>query len=202
MNLMIRMLTRTRTAFTAALAALLAGTTLTARAQDPAPAATGSSGGFATTGGDPFAQGEKVLFVGLSVGGGGVYGDVSLPPLNVGMDFAISQYLTVGGLFGFSRYGYYSNDITYLTFVGRMTFHPTFWLTRVKVPIDPYGIATAGYTIGNYSGPNTYRSSYSYLVIGPGVGIRYWFSPHWAGQAETSVGAGVGLAGLAIAYKF
>jgi hypothetical protein len=184
------------------LAALLAGTTLTARAQDPAPAATGSSSDFAISGGDPFAQGEKVLFVGLSLGYyGGVYGEVSLPPINVGMDFAISQYLTVGGLFGFSRYGYRSDDITYLTFAGRMTFHPTFWLKRVKVPIDPYGIATAGYTIGNYSGPDNYRSSYSYPVFGPGVGIRYWFNPRWSGQAETGIGSGLGVASVAIAYK-
>lgn len=200
---MMRMFPCSRSIYSAALAALLIGTTLSAQADEAAPAASSSGSGFATTGGDPFAQGEKVAFLGLSLGYyGGVYGDVSLPPLHVGMDFAISQYLTVGGLFGFSRYGYYNNDITYLTFAGRMTFHPTFWLQRVKVPIDPYGIATAGYTIGSYSGPSSYRSNYSYLVIGPGVGIRYWFNPHWSGQAETGVGSGLGLASFAIAYKF
>jgi hypothetical protein len=183
------------------LAALLIGTTLAARAQETAPAATASSSGFATEGGDPFAQGEKVLFAGLSLGYyGGVYGDVSLPPINVGMDFAVSPYLTVGGLFGFSRYGYSRNDITYLTFAGRMTFHPTFWFKRVSVPIDPYGIATAGYTIGNYSGPGSFN--YSYPVFGPGVGIRYWFNPQWSGQAETGIGSGLGVASVAIAYKF
>jgi hypothetical protein len=199
---MTRFHLRTRSIFAMAFAALLLGTSQSARAQEASSSAPAGSG-FATTGGDPFGAGEKVAFLGLSLGYyGGVYGDVSLPPLNVGMDIAISQYLTVGGLFGFSRYGYYDNDITYLTFAGRMTFHPTFWFTRVKVPIDPYGIATAGYTIGNYSGPNTYRSSYSYLVIGPGVGIRYWFNPHWSGQAETGIGSGLGLASFAIAYKF
>jgi hypothetical protein len=200
---MTRMLSGTRSTLTAVLAAMLIGTSLSARAEESSAAPAASGSGFATAGGDPFGEGEKVLFVGLSLGYyGGVYGDVSMPPIDVGMDFAVSQYLTVGGLFGFSRYGYYNDDITYLTFAGRMTFHPTFWLTHVKVPIDPYGIATAGYTIGSYSGPSTYRSSYSYLVIGPGVGIRYWFSPHWSGQAETGIGSGLGLANFAIAYKF
>lgn len=180
----------------------LAGAGAIRAADAPATAGSSSSSGFATRGTDPFAEDEKVIFAGLSLGyTGGVYGDVSLPPIEAGMDYAINPYLTVGGLLGYSRYGYYSEDISYLTLAGRVTFHPTFWLTHVKVPIDPYGIATAGYTIGNYSGPNTYRSSYSYLVIGPGVGIRYWFNPHWSGQAETSVGSGLGLASIAIAYK-
>lgn len=200
---MMRMPPESRSTFAMALAALLIGTSLGAAAQESTAAPAASGGGFATTGGDPFAQGEKVAFLGLSLGYyGGVYGDVALPPLNIGMDFAVSQYLTVGGLFGFSRYGYYNEDLTYLTFAGRMTFHPTFWFTRVRVPIDPYGIATAGYTIGSYSGPDTYRSSYSYLVIGPGVGCRYWFNPRWSGQAETGIGSGLGLASFAIAYKF
>lgn len=170
-------------------------------AQAQAPASSSSSSGFATVGNDPFAMGEKVVFAGLSLGVfGGVYGTMSVPPLYAGFDYAFHKYMTLGGVFAFSRYDYRTESLTYLTFAARGTFHPIFWLERVKVPIDPYGIATVGWTVGNYSGPGSFN--YSYPVIGPGVGIRYWFNPRWSGQAETGVGSGLGLASVAIAYKF
>ena len=91
-------------------------------------------------------------------------------------------------------------SLSYLTFAARGTFHPLFWFTRMKIPLDPYGIATAGYTVGNWSG--TGGRNFSYLVFGPSVGARYWFLPNLAGQAEAGLGYGVNLASLGLSLKF
>jgi hypothetical protein len=108
--------------------------------------------------------------------------------------------MTLGGLFGYQSYDYVSENLTYYTFAFRGTFHPTFWLKRVKVPIDPYGIATVGYTHYSWSGSGNVNSTG--LLLGPGVGIRYWFSPVLSGQAETGIGNGLGLASIGLAFKF
>lgn len=180
--------------FAAALAVAPASSQETA----PAPAAAPDNG-FATTGGDPFAKGENVIFAALAAGIHGGYGATILPPLTIGFDHAFHDYITAGGMFSFSRYDYINSGLTYLTFVGRGTFHPTMWLKRVKVPIDPYGIAVIGYSHAIWDGPGS--GNYSYAVWGPGVGIRYWFNPRLSGQAESGVGNGVGLLSAGLAYK-
>ena len=171
-----------------------------------APVHGAASGGssFATTGSDPYAMGEKVIFASLSAGGVGYYGNISVPPLLLGFDYGFHQYMTLGGIFGYSRYSYSyigsNDDLTYITIAARGTFHPTFWMKKLKVPLDPYGIATLGYTVGSYSGPGS--RNYSILVIGPSVGARYWFLPNLAGQAEAGLGYGVGLASIGLSLKF
>lgn len=181
---------------TSTLALSLAIATAPVLAQDPAPA----SSGFATEGSDPFAMGEKVVFGALSAGVWGVYGNTVVPPIQFGFDYAFHQYMTLGGLFGYQSYDYVSENLTYYTFAVRGTFHPIFWLTRVKVPIDPYAIATMGYTHYSWSGPGDINSTG--LLLGPGAGIRYWFTANLSGQAETGIGNGLGLASIGLAFKF
>lgn len=166
------------------------------RAQDPAPASTG----FATTGGDPFAMGEKVVFAALSAGVWGVYGNTVVPPVQFGFDYAFHQYMTLGGMFGYQSYSYLKENLSYFTFAFRGTFHPIMWLTRVKAPIDPYGVAMVGYTHYSWSGSGDINSTG--LLLGPGVGIRYWFTPNLSGQAESGVGNGLGLLSAGLALKF
>ena len=173
----------------AAAALVLAFTAGTARADES----------FATTGADPFAKGELVGFAGLSMGVFGVYGSMVVPPLVVGVDYAFHDYITAGGMVGYSSYDYGSGSLSYMTVVGRGTFHPTFWLKKVRVPIDPYGIAILGYSHAFWDGPGS--PTYSYLIIGPGVGIRYWFTSNLSGQAESGVGNGFGLLNLSLALK-
>ncbi len=180
----------------ACLLALTMGSALAAGESAPS-ASSGSS--FATTGADPFAIGEKVAFAGLSVGTFGTYGSSLIPPVSAGFDYAFHEYMTLGGFFAFSRYDLYSADLTYLTFAARGTFHPTFWFKKLKIPLDPYGIATVGYTNASWSG--TGSNTYSYVVIGPSVGVRYWFLPNLAGQAEAGLGYGVSLASIGLALK-
>lgn len=178
------------------LALALAFACAPARAQDPAPA----SSGFATTGGDPFAMGEAVAFAALSVGVWGVSGTTVVPPVQFGFDYAFHQYMTLGGMFVYQSYDFVKENLTYYSFAVRGTFHPIFWLTRVKAPIDPYGIATVGYIHASYSGPGDVSSTG--ILLGPGAGIRYWFNPRLSGQAETGIGNGLGAASVGLAFKF
>ncbi|MDB5049821.1 MAG: hypothetical protein JWO30_2892 [Fibrobacteres bacterium] len=186
----------------AAILAFVAATSLAQGETTTTTTTTTTSGGssFSTSGGDPFSMGETVLFAGLSAGTIGVYGSSLLPPLHIGLDHAFHQYMSIGGVFGFSRYDYSSDDLTYLLFAARGTFHPTMWFSRMRIPLDPYGVATVGYTQANWSGPG--HNHYSYLVIGPSVGARYWFAPNFGGQAEAGLGYGVNLASIGISFKF
>ena len=161
--------------------------------------AAGQTDPIATTGGDPFAAGEMVAFAGLSAGPIGGYGRTLIPPVNAGFDFAFQDYLTAGAYFAFSRYDLYSSDLSYLSFAARGTFHPTFWFQRMKIPLDPYGIATVGFMSASWSGPGS--NTYSQLIIGPSVGARYWFTPRLAAQAEAGLGQGVSLASIGLALK-
>jgi hypothetical protein len=155
---------------------------------------------FATTGGDPFTGTEKVAFAGFSVGYFGTSGNFLIPPMQAGVDIGFHQYMTAGGMFGYSRYDYLKESLQYISFAARGTFHPIFWFTKVPVPLDPYFLATAGYTQAVWSGPGSYN--YSYIVLGPAVGARYWFKPNLAGQAESGFGNGVSLASISLALKF
>lgn len=177
-------------------------------AQAPTTESSSTSSDFATTGGDPFALGEKVLFAQIGIGGFGYYGNTSLPLLSVGMDYAFHKYMTLGGVFSYTSstqdYSVVKYTYSYTSIAFRGTFHPTMWFKRMKIPLDPYGTATLGYTIlsvsskGNGSG---YASSGSSgLFPGVGVGARYWFAPNFAAQAEAGIGRG--LADIGIAYKF
>ena len=161
---------------------------------------TSSGSSVSVSGGDPYAMGEEVLFVSISAPGYGYYGSSLVPPLVVGFDYGFHPYMTLGGIFGFSQYDYVSDNLTYLTFAARGTFHPIFWLNRMRIPLDPYGTATVGYTVANWSGP--YSRNFSRVIVGPGVGARYWFTPKFAGQAEAGLGYGVDLASIGLAFKF
>ena len=168
-----------------------ASTAATAQAPEGSPA------------GDPFALGEKVVFGGLSLEGSGVYGNTVIPPLVGGFDFAFHKYMTLGGLVGYSRNdygsGYSDYSISYITVLARGTFHPLMWLSKLKIPLDPYGVASIGY---NKAIPSwTTSASYSNLILGPSVGARYWFTPGIAVWAESGIGAGLGLLSTGIAFK-
>ncbi len=159
-----------------------------------------ASESFAVEGGDPYKNGELVGFAGLSAGGFGTSGSFLIPPIHIGADLGITEYIGIGGMFAYSRYDYLKYGLQYMTFVARGTFHPIFWFEKMKIPLDPYFIASAGYTIGLWSGPGS--ADYGYVVVSPGVGARYWFKPNLAFQGESGFGFGATLASIGIAYKF
>jgi hypothetical protein len=145
-------------------------------------------------------MGEKVLFGSLSAGTFGMNGRAALPPLSAGFDFAFHKNLTAGGIFAFSANEYRDESLTYLMFAGRGTFHPTFWFQEMTVPLDPYAILTFGYAQSIWTGSGA--NDYSHVVLGPGLGARYWFKPDLAGQAELGLGSGLSLANIGLSYKF
>jgi hypothetical protein len=156
--------------------------------------------------GSPYAQGERVAYASLALGGiGGGYGSTSVPPFIVGMDWGVDKNISAGGFVGFARttynYGYIGSDYdwsyTYIPIAARACYHV---LDVVKdMPLDPYVAVALGYNIVTVSGKYTDNASTSYLLFGADIGARYWFKPNLAGQLE--FGYGLGFVSLGIAYK-
>ena len=158
-----------------------------------------ASDSFAVTGGDPYKPPEMVGFAGLTVGSFGTSGSFLIPPIVLGFDLGITEYIGVGGAFGYSRYDYLKESLQYLSFAARGTFHPIFWFEKMKIPLDPYFIGSVGYTQAVWSGTGSVDG---FVIVSPGVGARYWFKPNLALQAETGIGFGASLASAGIAFKF
>lgn len=160
----------------------------------------------------PFTLGEKVAYAGIGLGGfAGVYGNTTLPPISVGLDYGIADKISVGGLIGFARssfdYTGYSWSYNYIVVAGRGAYHFGDLLKDALkgAALDPYVGLTLGYNIvsASYSGPSggvITGSSGSYLLFGADVGARYWFTQNLGAQLE--IGYGVGILNLGIAYKF
>jgi hypothetical protein len=171
----------------------------------PTSAPTTSTSSASTPSGNPFEVGERVVFAAIGLGSVyGVYGNQSIPPLSVGVDYAYQNMLTIGGVFGYSQstWGYLANDIrySYMTIAARGTFHPTMFLGNLSIPLDPYGAATVGYNIVSVSSSYTgYAGGVSYPMVGLSIGTRYWFTSNLAAQVE--IGFGLGLLNLGISYK-
>ncbi|MBL6445922.1 hypothetical protein JMN32_06360 [Fulvivirga sp. 29W222] len=147
--------------------------------------------------------GMKQLNFGL---GASVYG----VPVYVGMDFGVSDKITIGPRISYrgysERYGIYGKirySVTNISFRG--DYHFGGHISGLPSELDLYGGLSAGYTIwsDNYSGPYAdlidIESSRAFLAAQ--AGARWYFHPNWAANAEFS---GSYLAGLEVglSYKF
>jgi hypothetical protein len=161
-----------------------------------------SSGIFAQ---NSFEKGDKIGQLGIGYGFAGIYGDASVPPISVGLQFGIADNISVGGLAGFTTSSYdlgsnYSWTYTYILVGARGEYH----FLKNKKDLDAYAGATVGFAITSVSEPSGYSGFYSagtsYAVIGVHGGVRYYVSPKFAVFGE--VGYGVGYINVGVAYKF
>ncbi len=146
-----------------------------------------------------FEKGQKNFSVGVGAGYGlGV---------NVGVDYAISDLLSIGAIGAFSSrsYGYVLSNyrVTYLSVGGRAAVHFGKYLKEIGInedKLDPYIGAVGGFRTVKYN--DTYSSYYSGaaagIMLGGYVGARYYIKEKLAVYAE----GGVPYSSLGISLKF
>jgi hypothetical protein len=170
-----------------------------------------TTGGFAK---GWYDQNAKVAQFGIGIGGiGGFYGSSSLPVLSAGLDFGVHEFVSVGGLVGYSTSKFespifiagnpnaYSWRYSYITIAARGSYHAPLDVKNT----DLYGGVGLGYTIvsSKYEGPAQTGlfiagASGSYMFFGIHVGGRYYFSPNFAAFAELGYGFGILNVGVAL----
>lgn len=154
-------------------------------------------------------KGTIVLQGGAGLGLVGLYGNISVPPISVSLDYGMSKELSVGVYAGYSsskdtiikasppifeedagiKYGY--------TILGvRGSYH--FNLENKK--IDAYGTVMLGYNIVSASifglGEGLLEAKGSFAAFGGSLGIRYFVAPKIALFAEGGYGIEYIRAGL------
>ena len=162
-----------------------------------------------------YDQKAKVAQFGIGIGGiGGFYGSSSLPVLSAGVDVGVHEFVSVGGVVGYStskfespfvlpgNTGVYSWKYSYITIAARGSYHPPLDIKNT----DLYGGLGLGYTIvsSKYEGPAQTGliiagASGSYLFWGIHAGGRYYFSTKFSAYAE--LGYGLGILNLGISMK-
>jgi hypothetical protein len=154
---------------------------------------------------DPINAGNIIVNVGVGFGTP-LYGDTSIPPLVLNVDYALPLGgipFTLGGFFGFNRSKYEWNsglgyDYTY-TFTGtafgaRLAYHPNFGVKN----LDVYTTFALGYYL--YGGKAEYKGTWGALAkpspdkydrfyYGFNLGARYFFTPAIGAWAELGYSA-------------
>jgi hypothetical protein len=161
-----------------------------------------------------YNKADKIAQVGIGVGGlGGFYGTSSIPVISVGLDFGIEDYISVGGVAGYTSSKYdglfgfanatYRWKYTYFTLGARGSYH---FLQIPNEKFDVYAGLGLGYNIvsSSYDGPAANKvlvaaASGSYLFFAVHAGGRYYFSKNFAGYAE--LGYGLGILNIGIAMR-
>lgn len=132
-------------------------------------------------------------------------------PVYFGMDFGITDKITIGPRISYrsysDRYRYIANSykvrysVTNISFRG--DYHFGNHIDGLPGELDLYGGLSVGYTIwsDNYSGNDDFDLEESRAFIGIQAGARWYFHPNWAANAEVS---GSSLSGLEVglSYKF
>ena len=151
---------------------------------------------------------------------GSVYGNTSIPPLNVLVEYGVHDLISIGGGLGIagSGYDYYLGGYhlkytyTYVPIMFRGAFHPFNLPALVnKIPMrdkwDAYGGLTLGWSIVHssestppgFTGGSTYSTGESYFVPGLLLGTRYFFNNNFGAYLEE--GSGFGWFNIGLVYK-
>lgn len=144
-----------------------------------------------------FDKATSCLHAGIGFGGRFYSGSVTLPPLSVSYEKAVTDKISAGGIVGYSgsQYTYkfggsaYKWKYSYLLIGARGNYH---FATAEK--FDPYGGLTLGYNIVGVKSPGQiqgYSAKGSALLFGGQVGTNYYFSANMGAFAELGYGIGV-----------
>ena len=150
-----------------------------------------------------FDNSTSYLHFGVGFGGGFYTGTVTLPPVSISYEKAVTDNISVGGILGYSssKYNFYTDGdykYTYLLIAARGNYH---FATSEK--LDPYAGLSLGYNIVSVSAPsgqNSYKSKGSALLFGAQIGANYYFSPNLGAFAE--LGYGIGILTIGLSAKF
>ncbi|MDH5681666.1 MAG: hypothetical protein OEZ36_08765 [Spirochaetota bacterium] len=152
-------------------------------------------------------DGDLVIYTGVGYGLMGMYADMVIPPLSVGIDYCVKfggkHPVTFGGMFGFAQSEYVSFSTTYTYNYYIAGFRGAYHFTEmVKVDgLDLYAGMMIGYNIVDWaiSGASAwgYTAGGSYVIWGVYGGVRYYFTDNIGVYAEGGYGVGFVNAGLA-----
>lgn len=160
--------------------------------------------------GTNFAQGYnqngKALNIGAGIGLVGLEGDATLPPLSVGLQFGLTDKISVGGIVGYAGSSYkfgilsssYEWKYSYIILGARGEYH----FMEPANKLDAYAGLTLGYNIVSVTEPSnlpkygiSYSASSSALLYGFHAGARYAISNSWGVFGELGYGIGYITAG-------
>ena len=150
-----------------------------------------------------FDKSTSYLHAGIGFGGGFYSGTITLPPISVSYEKAVTENISVGAIVGYSssKYVYFTTDeykYTYILIGARGNYH---FATSEK--FDPYAGVTLGYNIVSVTAPGSggnYNAKGSALLAGGQLGANYYFSSNLGAFAE--LGYGIGILTIGISAKF
>ncbi len=131
------------------------------------------------------------------------YGDITIPPISVAVDYGktiADLPLSFGGFLGYTSSKYYSYyELSYLIIGARAAYHVDFEVKN----LDAYAGVMLGYNvIMEKVLDSTYHGSYGSgaLAFSGYVGARYFFTDNLAAYGE--LGYGISVISLGVTYKF
>src|SRR5690606_32543211 len=115
-------------------------------------------------------------------------------PIYAGMDFGVSDKITIGPRVSYRRYGFrgYNNNYHYsiLNLSFRGDYHFSGHLVDLPEELDLYGGLSLGYSIwgDDYDGPGDFNTESSRVYLAVQGGARWYFNRSWAVNVEASGG--------------
>jgi hypothetical protein len=147
---------------------------------------------------DPIEKGDLMVSAGIGFGTP-LYGDMTIPPIVLNVDYALPLGgipFTLGGFFGFTQSKYdeswggsgYTFTFTGTAFGARLGYHPNLGVKN----LDVNAALGLGYYL--YTGKSEYTGSgvktdYSRFYFGLNIGARYFFTPIIGAWAELGYSA-------------
>ncbi|MEW6195012.1 MAG: hypothetical protein AB1521_07650 [Bacteroidota bacterium] len=154
-----------------------------------------------------FTSDGKSLNIGAGLGLAGLAGDATIPPVSVGLQFGITDKISVGGIVGYAgssyKFGFLSSSYewkySYIIAGARGEYH----FMEPSNKLDAYVGATLGYNIVSVTEPSNlpaygvgYSAENSALLYGFHAGARYTLGNGWGVFGEVGYGVGYVTAGV------
>ena len=127
-------------------------------------------------------------------------------PIYAGMDFGVSDKITIGPRVSYRRYNYgyyglnsrdYHSSIFNISFRG--DYHYGAHIPALPDQLDLYGGLSLGYSV--WSDKYDWYKSRDGLFLTLQAGARWYFTENWGANAEVSTGSFTGLE-IGLSYRF
>jgi len=156
-----------------------------------------------------YKEGSKTLKLGIGFGLSGVEGDATIPPVSAGLQYGLTDKISIGGLVAYSgstyKFGFLSSSYewkySYLIIGARGEYH----FLEPSNKFDAYGGLTLGYEIFSVTEPGNlpnyfsgYSAKSSTLIYGFHVGGKYALSNSFGLFGELGYGISYVTVGVSI----
>lgn len=132
-------------------------------------------------------------------------------PVYAGMDFGVSDKITIGPRVSYRRYGEnynfggtrYSYHYSIFNLSFRGDYHFSGHLVDIPEELDLYGGLSLGYSIwgNNFDGQGDFNGESSQVYLAIQAGARWYFHNNWGVNVEASGGSLSGL-DIGLSYRF